>query len=150
MIVSHVEGPRSIVVGQEATYEVTLENTSDTPAKNLSSVIRIPEWADVIGAMSTSGTVKRRESDGTEDALVWKVEQLSSNSAETLRLRIVPRSGRPLQLGVEWSQAPAQAKTLVEVREPKLEMAIDGPSEVEFGKPERYKLHREESRYRNK
>ena len=140
VIVSHVEGPRSILVGQEATYQVTLENTSNTQASNLSAEISVPEWAELVDAMSTSGVVERKDQGADAGVLEWKLSQLDARSSQALRLRLIPRSGRPLQLGVRWSQAPAQSQAVVEVQEPKLELAISGPQEVRFGKPQRYRL----------
>ena len=141
VIISHVEGPRSILVGHEATYQVTLENTSNAKAKNLSSVIRVPEWAEVVGAVSTGGQVRRTKTDTTSvGAVEWLLDELAGNSSQTLRLRIIPRSGRPLELSVEWSRAPVRSKTLVAVQEPKLEMSISGPEDVLYGDPQRYTL----------
>jgi uncharacterized repeat protein (TIGR01451 family) len=45
-----------------------------------------------------------------------------------------------LQIGVRWSQSPIQSQAVIEVQEPKLELAISGPQEVLFGKPQRYRL----------
>ncbi|NOZ40402.1 MAG: hypothetical protein GXP24_09270, partial [Planctomycetes bacterium] len=140
VIVSRVEGPRSILVGREATYQVTLENTSDTPASDLSAEINVPEWAELVDTMSTSGVVKRSEQGANAGALEWKLRELAPHASQALRLRLIPRSGRPLQLGVRWTQAPIQTQTIVEVQEPKLELAISGPREVRFGKAQRYRL----------
>lgn len=140
VIVSHVEGPRSILVGREATYQVTLENTSTTAATNVAAAISVPEWAELVDAMSTSGVVERNSTGANAGALEWKLSELAGRSSHALRLRLIPRSGRPLQLGVRWSQAPVQSQAVVEVQEPKLELAISGPQEVRFGKPQRYRL----------
>ncbi|MEM8946028.1 MAG: hypothetical protein AAGD11_12700, partial [Planctomycetota bacterium] len=140
VIVSHVEGPRSILVGREATYQVTLENTSSTAAKNVAAEISVPEWAELVDAMSTSGVVERSGNGAITGALEWKLSDLPARASQALRLRLIPRSGRPLQLGVRWSQAPVQSQAVVEVQEPKLELAISGPQEVRFGKPQRYRL----------
>ncbi len=140
VIVSHVEGPRSILVGREATYQVTLENTSDTSASNLLANINVPEWAELVDAMSTSGVVKRSDQGANAGALEWKLSKLAPHSSQALRLRLIPRSGRPLQLGIRWSQAPVESQTIVEVQEPKLELTISGPKEVRYGKPQRYRL----------
>ncbi len=140
VIVSHVEGPRSILVGHEATYQVTLENTSSTPAANLAAEISVPEWAEMVDAMSTSGVVERSSDGANAGALEWKLSELPPRSSQALRLRLIPRSGRPLQLGVRWSMQPMEAQAIVEVQEPKLEVAISGPQEVHFGKPQRYRL----------
>ena len=140
VIVSHVEGPRSILVGHEATYQVSLENTSNTPATKLSAQITVPEWAELVDAMSTSGVVERNSQGADAGALEWKISELAPRSSQALRLRLIPRSGRPLQLGVRWTQAPVQAQATVEVREPKLDIAISGPQEVRYGQPQRYRL----------
>ena len=140
VLVSHVEGPRSILVGREATYQVTLENTSSTAATDIDAQVSVPEWAELIDAMSTSGVVERSSEGANAGALKWKISELKPRSSQALRLRLIPRSGRPLQLGVRWSQAPVQAQAVVEVQEPKLELAISGPQEVRFGKPQRYRL----------
>ncbi len=140
VIVSHVEGPRSILVGREATYQVTLENTSSRAASQVSAEITVPEWAELLDAMSTSGVVERSASDVGPGALKWKISELKPHGSQALRLRLIPRSGRPLQLGVRWSQAPVQTQAVVEVQEPKLELAISGPQEVRFGKAQRYRL----------
>ncbi len=140
VIVSHVEGPRSILVGREATYQVTLENTSSRAASQISAEITVPEWAELLDAMSTSGVVERSASEVSPGALEWKISELKPHASQALRLRLIPRSGRPLQLGVRWSQAPVQAQAVVEVQEPKLELAISGPQEVRFGKAQRYRL----------
>ena len=140
VIVSHVEGPRSILVGREATYKVTLENTSNTLASELSTEISVPEWAELVDAMSTSGVVERSDQGASASVLEWKLSELAPRSSQALRLRLIPRTGRPLQLGVRWSQAPAESQAIVEVQEPKLEIAISGPQEVRYGKPQRYRL----------
>lgn len=140
VIVSRVEGPRSILVGREATYQVTLENTGSRAASQIAAQITVPEWAELLDAMSTSGVVERSTNNTSTGALEWKISELPPRSTQTLRIRLIPRSGRPLQLGVRWSQAPMQTQAVVEVQEPKLDLAISGPQEVLFGKPQRYRL----------
>ena len=140
VIVSRVEGPKSIMIGREATYQITLENTSDRAASDLRAEINVPEWAELVDAMSTSGVVKRSEQGANAGALEWRLSELGPRASQALRLRLIPRSGRPLHLGVRWSQAPVESQAIVEVQEPKLEITISGPKEVRFGKSQRYRL----------
>ncbi len=140
VIVSHVEGPRRIMVGREATYQVTLENTSNTSAKSLAASIHVPHWAEVVDVTSTSGVVKHASQGEEVDVLDWNLSELAAQSSETLHLRLIPHSGQPLALGVQWSQAPIASSTMVEVQEPKLLLDVEGPQEVLFGKPQRYRL----------
>ncbi len=138
VIVSHVEGPSSILVGREASYRVTLENTSRTAAHNLSAVIHVPEWADLVDVEATSGSVEQIEQG--EGGLDWQLPELAAHSSHTIHLRLIPRSGRKFQLGVQWNQESVESQATVEVREPKLEMKISGPQEVLFGSAQRYRL----------
>jgi uncharacterized repeat protein (TIGR01451 family) len=139
VIVSRVEGPRQILVGREATYRVTLENTSDNDGRGLTVQVRVPEWAEVVDVISSSGTVERAEFDGP-GVLRWQLQDLAGRSAQSLAVRLVPRSGKPLNLSVEWTQAPVASEAMVEVQEPKLEMKISGPQEVLFNKAQRFQL----------
>ena len=139
VILSRVEGPRQILVGREATYRVTLENSSDTDARGLTAQVRIPEWAEVVDVISSSGVVERAELDGP-GVLRWQLQDLAGRSAQSLAVRLIPRSGKPLNLSVEWTQAPIASEAMVEVQEPKLEMKISGPQEVLFNKAQRFQL----------
>ena len=138
VIVSHVEGPSSILVGREASYRVTLENTSRTTARNLSAVVHVPHWADLVDVECTSGVVRTiQNGDGGLD---WQLSELAARSSHTIHLRLIPRSGRKFQLGVQWNQDSVESQATVEVREPKLEIKISGPQEVLFGSAQRYRL----------
>ena len=100
----------------------------------------MPEWAELVDAMSTSGIVERSSQGANAGVLEWKLNQLAPHSSQALRVRLIPRSGRPLQLGVRWTQAPVQTAAVVEVQEPKLQLSMSGPQEVRYGKAQRYRL----------
>ena len=140
VIVSHVEGPRSIVVGKEASYRVVLENTSQASAQNLSTAVQVPKWAELRDAVCSAGQVKRSPGDESAETLLWQLDELRAHSSETIQLHLVPRTGRAFQLGVQWRQETAATNTVVEVQEPKLQMEIHGPEQVLFGSPEKYRL----------
>lgn len=140
LIVSHVEGPKTIMVGREASYQVTLENKSKVDAEDISASVRIPEWAELVDVISTSGAVERGQEGNDGDVLNWQIREIAAKSSATLRMRLIPRSGRPLKLSVQWSQAPMHSETTIEVQEPKIEVDLSGPQEVLFGQPQRYRL----------
>ncbi len=140
LIISHVEGPKTIMVGREASYQVTLENKSRVDAEDISASVRIPEWAELVDVISTSGAVERGQEGNDGDVLNWRIQEIAAKSSATLRMRLIPRSGRPLKLSVQWSQAPMHSETTIEVQEPKIEVDLSGPQEVLFGQPQRYRL----------
>jgi hypothetical protein len=141
-ILSNIEGPQRIVVGQPAEYRVTLENRGDVAARDLTASIAAPPGAEVVDAAASNGEVERTAADpqGATGHINWKLYELAAGASQTLTLKLIPRSGREMHLGVEWSHAPVTGQATVEIQEPKLEMEISGPSDVLFGKSQRYTL----------
>jgi hypothetical protein len=142
VIVSSVEGPPRIIVGRAATYRVTLENRGDDAARDMTAAIAVPAWAEVVDAAASGGVVERvaPSAEGQPNAIQWQLYELPAGAAQTLTLQLIPRDGRSLQLGVQWTHAPCGGQATVEVQEPKLQMDIAGPAEVMFGKSQRYTL----------
>lgn len=139
-LVSRVTGPKSILIGREAKFQVTIENRGEAAANQLATEVVAPAWVDVIHAMATAGAVQRSSNQAGGTALGWNVSSLAAGDSQTLDLVVVPKTSQPLSLGVNWRHAPVAATTTVEVQEPKLAMQITGPDEVFFGRPQTYRL----------
>ncbi len=140
LIMTQVMGPSEILIGREATYRVTIQNRGGAAAEGLIADITVPEWADVVHSKPTSGTVRHEGQGGTGTQLLWELPQIASSANEELEISLVPKTSQPLALGVSWRQAPVAATTHVVVQEPKLAVAISGPDEVFFGRPQTYRL----------
>lgn len=140
VITTDIRGPRQILVGREATYRVRLNNQGAVAAEGIVATIRIPNWADVIDTTTSQGTIQQSPNDGTPGFLEWQLVRLDSHTSETLDLRLVPRSSRPLELGVSYTVAPVGSRAVVEVQEPKLEIHVTGPEDVLYGKPQLFRL----------
>ena len=133
-------GPRQIIVGKESAFEITVHNAGRVVANQTVVNIELPPWTDVLGAEVSSGSTNSASSvDGTKE-FVWKVGKLSALDDEKLILRIVSHESRPFDLAVNWDYTPTASQTMIEVQEPKLEMKLEGPSEVLFGEKEVYRL----------
>jgi uncharacterized repeat protein (TIGR01451 family) len=133
-------GPRKISVGKESAYEVKIINSGDVAAEDLVVFVNLPEWAEVVGTEASAGSTQNGPSSQVSAPFLWKLGRLEAKSQEKMSLRIVPRQSRPFDLAVRWESKPASSQTLIEVQEPKLEMHLDGPREVFYGKKETYRL----------
>jgi uncharacterized repeat protein (TIGR01451 family) len=133
-------GPRKISVGKESSYEVKIINSGDVAVEDLIVFVQLPEWAEVIGTEASIGSPQVGASSQIAAPFQWKAGHLEAKSQEKLVLRIVPRQSRPFDLAVRWEFKPATSQTLIEVQEPKLEMQLEGPREVYYGKKETYRL----------
>ena len=56
-------------------------------------------------------------------------------------LRIVPRESRTFDLAVRWDYKPVTSQAVIEVQEPKVAIALEGPRDVLYGKKEIYRLN---------
>ncbi len=138
MVSVETTGPRTIVIGREATYMVTIKNSGDAAAQDVAATVKIPEWTDVVSAEATSGTTK--VAGDANEPFQWKIPRLESHSKETLTLRLLPRKGRGFDLAVQWTFSPLSTQTMVDVQEPKLTLTINGPDEVTYGQSKLYRL----------
>jgi uncharacterized repeat protein (TIGR01451 family) len=132
-------GPRRIVVGKEAAYEVTVQNSGEVPADDVTVLVSLPEWAAVANAAATVGDTRPGTQEGNQP-LRWSVGYLAARSREKLTLKIVPHQSKPFELSVRWDCKPSASQAMIEVQEPKLVMRLAGPHEVFFNKREVYKL----------
>lgn len=131
-------GPRNIKVGLPARYRVVVENSGQIAAEGVSVNVALPEWADVVGANASTGTA--RSFENATRGVEWRVGRIDPGNRQQLALEITARRSEPLALDVRWSLAPIASQTSVVVEEPKLEMRLDGPDEVNYGEIERFVL----------
>jgi uncharacterized repeat protein (TIGR01451 family) len=140
IIATDIRGPKQIVVGREATFQVRVHNQGNAAAEGVEVAVRVPSWAEVVSTNSTIGSVAQAPTSEIAGTLKWQLIRLDAGASESLELHLVPRSSRPLELGVNWTVAPVGSRAVVEVQEPKLEMNVSGPDEVLFGRPQVYRF----------
>jgi len=133
-------GPRRITVGKESTYELIVRNSGQMGADEVIVTVGLPEWAEVVGAEASTGMTGTGAELQTSKQLTWKLARLEAKAQEKLVLRLIPRQSKPFDLAVRWDYRPVASEAMIEVQEPKLEMQLDGPREVLFGKREVYRL----------
>jgi uncharacterized repeat protein (TIGR01451 family) len=141
-------GPRTILIGKEATYTVIVQNAGDVAAQEVTVTVQVPSWADCVAAKETSGSahVPQRAgapsdvADAAPQAIQWTLPRLEAKSSERLSLQIVPRQSRAFDLAVQWTFTPIASTAVVQVQEPKLAMNLAGPSEVLFGDTKVYTM----------
>ena len=130
-------GPDTISINKRSEYKVVVRNNSSMKAERILVGINMPTWVDIENLSLTSGG--KEITDGQDQArLVWSVDQVPGNSSQTMTISAIPRKAEIFDVGVEWTLVPLVGKTSIRVTEPKLEMAISGPSEVQYGETALY------------
>ena len=128
------------MIGKESTYEVIISNSGEVAAEDLIVFVSLPEWATVASSQPSAGTTLPMPSMQSNAPYQWKVGRLEAKSREKIALKIIPNQSRPFDLAVRWEYKPIASATVIEVQEPRLELQLDGPREVFYGKKETYRL----------
>ena len=99
----------------------------------------VPDWADIKGQTATRGDI---DSQGLKEGerLVWTVDSLPAGKTEKLFLRLQARQSGTHRLDVDWTLTPQTSVAEVHVREPLLDLLIEGPEEVVYGESQTYKV----------
>ena len=130
-------GPQTIGINKPSTYKVVVRNNSTIKADRILVGVNLPTWVDIDNLAMTSGG--KEITDGKRQArLVWSVDQIAGNSSQTMTITAIPRKAEIFDVGVEWTLVPMVGKTSIRVTEPKLEMSISGPKEVQYGETALY------------
>jgi hypothetical protein len=135
------KGPKAMIVGKEETYTFVVTNNSSTPVEEVVLNIELPRWAENTQApeLSTGSSTLLPQSD-EYGIFQWQVGQLAPNMSATLKLHIVSREGRAIELKCTPDFKQNATHTRIDVQQPIIKMEFEGPEEVLWGEEESYRL----------
>jgi hypothetical protein len=133
-------GPRKVLVGREAQFQMTLRNVGEVEANGVVVKINIPPFVEVAAAEPSGGKAVAPTVSERAGTLEWKLDQLSVKGRETLDLKLIPRKNVPLDLSAVWNCTPEAIQAVVEVQEPQVSLSLSGPREIFYGHSKIYKL----------
>jgi hypothetical protein len=132
-------GPSQVVIGKEATFKIRLQNLGDPVAESVLVQVNTPLGAQIVAAQASRGQTNSLAT-AKQRPLEWRLDRLDAHGTEFLTLRIVPRKSDSFDLGVTWTVAPIASQTRIKVQEPKLNLEINGPHEIQYGDTKIYRL----------
>ena len=133
------KGPESILIRQNAEYEILVENRGKIDAEGVLIRALVPEWADLQSQVASRGEIANLR-EGSADRLVWEIGKLPAGKAETMKLQLTASRSGNYDLDIDWTLVPQKSVARVQVREPRLNLTIEGPDEVVFGESQTYKV----------
>ena len=134
-----VNGPSSILVNEEGLYEVIAKNEGTESLSGLIVQIVVPPQVGVGNVAVTDG-VAHPDNSPEGNAIVWEIGQIPPGGTKSAALMLKTPVAEHFALGVEWTMLPQNAEMKIEVQQPQLAIALEGPSEVIFGKPQLYRI----------
>lgn len=136
-VVTH--GPSNVIIRQTHEFEIRVENRGSIDATGLMVRAVVPDWAEIKGQTSSRGSVENQDLDDSA-RLVWSIDSLPAGTTEKMFVRIQARQSGTHKLDVDWTLIPQKSVTKIEVREPKLDLVIEGPESVVYGESQTYKV----------
>ena len=138
----HVQavGPPAIVLGKPATYTVTVTNLGQTPAQDIYVRVALPMAVTLEGNEATAGSAQVQNDTPGQQKLVWTIDELGPQGQQTLHVSVTPTENRPFDLVVDWTVRPITTVAQIDVQQPRLEMAIYGPNNIQFGEAAVYTI----------
>ena len=116
-------------VGQECRCDLLIRNSSEGGVRNVIAEAIIPDGLQVVGASPGP--------DATPGSAIWKFAELPAGESRRVELTVVPlgRGGMQMNAFVRFT---GFATSVFTVQEPLLQLAVDGPAQVEVGEQVSY------------
>ena len=133
------KGPESILIRQNAEYVILVENRGEIDADGVLIRALVPEWADLRSQFATRGEIASIK-EGSSNRLVWDIGKLPAGESETMKLQLIASRSGNYDLDIDWTLVPQKSVARVQVREPRLNLSIEGPEQVVFGESQTYKV----------
>jgi uncharacterized repeat protein (TIGR01451 family) len=128
-----VIGPQALTIGKPGQYVVRLSNNSDVSGKEVEVAIALPKSVQLVSGEGTVGEARQVEGEFGKQMLVWTINEVPGKAVEQMTVTLVPRDAQPVELGVDFKQKSAALATEITIREPQLEVRIEGPGDLKFG-----------------
>lgn len=132
-------GPQSIGIHKKSQFKIVARNSSDVDAERVSVAISMPTWVRLDAINATHGRKESGE-DQKSSRVLWTLDRLAARATQTITVDVIPTKAERFDLQVELIQQPRNGLAQVEVTEPRLEMKIAGPSEVQYGETAIYQV----------
>ena len=140
MISIETAGPRAIVMGKAANYRVRLVNQGSVDADRMIVTVAVPAWAQITTTEARFGSVSADNETDKGRRIVWEMEKVASRSQHELSLSLQPTENRPIDLVVDWVFRGAPMQASIEVQQPQLAMAVEGPTDLRYGATAVFKI----------
>ncbi len=135
-----VVGPTALQVAKAVPYEVVIKNEGSEQLSGVIVSMTVPAGVTPSSFVSTAGEFETEKDDKGMETVLWHVTDLGPSQSRIFRLNLEASKPEHFAMDVEWTVLPQSGQVQVSVEEPQLTLALEGPSEVLWGKPELYRL----------
>ncbi|MEZ6149070.1 MAG: CARDB domain-containing protein [Pirellulaceae bacterium] len=136
-----LNGPSDLPIGTPAPYEIVVRNEDSIDLQGLILRMDIPSGVKVNALKPTHGKFELETAPDGLTMVTWGFEHLTAGQTASAPMQLVAGSAQNFAVAMEWTLVPIAGTSPIDVRTPRLELALDGPAEVRFGEANTYRLH---------
>ena len=136
-----LNGPSDLPIGTPSNYQIVVRNEDTIDLQGLILRLDIPAGVQVQAAKPTHGEFEIEQAADGLTMLTWGFDHLAAGKTATAPMQLVASTAKNFAVAMEWTLMPIAGSSSVTVSAPRLELALEGPSEVTFGQPNVYRLH---------
>ncbi len=136
-----LKGPQDMPVGTAADYQVMVRNVDDIPLDGVILRLEIPNGVAITQGKPSHGELQTERTPDGATLVTWSFTDLAAYQNAFAPIQLTAKSPRNFGVAMEWTLLPKSGEAQFEVRQARLELALEGPSEVEFGVANSYRLH---------
>ncbi len=135
-----VSGPSALQVGKAVPYEVLVRNEGNEMLSGVIVSMVVPAFVKTSLPVASAGEFDSEKDAQGVETYVWHVTDLGPLQTRTFRLSLEASKPEQFSMDVEWTVLPQTGKVQVAVQQPQLNLGLEGPTKVLWGKPEVYRL----------
>ena len=138
-VVVQLLGPGDLAAGTPTSYELVVQNPDSIALQGLILRMETPTGVDVRPKSGSSGVNLEKQSGGGT-LLTWQVAQVPPGTTTKMPLELNASSAKNFAVAIEWTVLPQSDSEDLLVKHPDLQLALEGPAEVEHDVPNLYRL----------
>jgi hypothetical protein len=136
-----LDGPADIPVGRAAEYRIIVRNEDTIQLQGLLLQMDIPAGVIVQPAKPSQGALDLDKGEDGSTMISWTFERLPGSNQAVAPIMLTAAAPKNFPVAMEWTLLPLAELAHINVKAARLELALEGPSEVQFGKANTYRLH---------
>ena len=125
IITAEISTPQFVNINEPTDVKISLRNAGSQNVQRVNFSIALPEGVELVSAKPKPASQEDRQ-------LKFEVASIASNQNRDIVIRVIPKTKRPMGFETRLQIVETQSVS-VSVREPKLVLQVDGPTQVNIG-----------------
>jgi hypothetical protein len=130
-----------LAVGAPQEFRLLVRNEDRSKLDGIILRLDMPAGVAVQPQSASHGRMEVEQTADGATLLTWSFENLEGGQEAAVPIIVVAEQPRSFAVALEWTFMPMASQASLAVVAPRLELALEGPTEVTFNEPTVYRLH---------